>query len=521
MAPIPQVIVRTKDGVELFYLPSKGLRDGDGGTIPGARGGLRLIEGESCPFHVLHPDGDSVLISRPSVGLVRVDLARLRAETLEDVASILAAGLDATTEASLRAPLFGGSDVASACFSPRGAFVTTWERPVKPAEAGGAPPDNLRSRRSSDGAVVRSFFRRNAPERSRDGGQYDALQHTHDERLCGRLVTNELHVFDARDDDASPVVRVRCPGLTSFSFSSAESAAKRATSSSSSASYLGVSFVPESKGRPARVSLHRVTVTEKEDGSLSGSESVISSKSFYQTESVSVKWSPRGDSALVQTQTTVDTSGRSYYGSSTIFLFSESSDAAQQVDLPTASATSGIKDNNPVVHDVAWCPNPAAPPRFAVISGNMPAAATLHNGVSGDAVFSFGNAHRNVVDWAPRGRFLCLAGFGNLAGGMDFWDKNRLAKIVRPDGADGEVRAHCAVGHGWSPDDRAYLVSTTSPRMNVDNGVRVRGYDGRGPLGPDDVPWDDADHAPDRLLAVDYVPAARATYPDRDRKSVV
>ena len=29
------------------------------------------------------------------------------------------------------------------------------------------------------------------------------------------------------------------------------------------------------------------------------------------------------------------------------------------------------------------------------------------------------------------------------------------------------------VGYQWSPDSRTYMVSTTSPRMNVDNGVHL------------------------------------------------
>jgi translation initiation factor 2A len=40
-----------------------------------------------------------------------------------------------------------------------------------------------------------------------------------------------------------------------------------------------------------------------------------------------------------------------------------------------------------------------------------------------EPVFEFGEAHRNTISWSPHGRFLCMAGFGNLAGDMDFWDR--------------------------------------------------------------------------------------------------
>ncbi len=56
----------------------------------------------------------------------------------------------------------------------------------------------------------------------------------------------------------------------------------------------------------------------------------------------------------------------------------------------------------------------------------------------GEPVYEFGAAHRNTIAWAPHGRFLCLAGFGNLAGDMDFYDVIKQKKI-------GVASAHCTV----------------------------------------------------------------------------
>jgi translation initiation factor 2A len=33
-----------------------------------------------------------------------------------------------------------------------------------------------------------------------------------------------------------------------------------------------------------------------------------------------------------------------------------------------------------------------------------------------------GSGSYNTVVWSPHGRFVCLGGFGNLAGHMAFWD---------------------------------------------------------------------------------------------------
>ena len=84
----------------------------------------------------------------------------------------------------------------------------------------------------------------------------------------------------------------------------------------------------------------------------------------------------------------------------------------------------------------------------------------------GEPTFEFCSAHRNTISWSPHGRFLLLAGLGNLAGEMDFWDVNRK-KIM------GSTSSHCAVAFGWSPDSRWFMTATCAPRMNVDNDVKV------------------------------------------------
>jgi translation initiation factor 2A len=72
-----------------------------------------------------------------------------------------------------------------------------------------------------------------------------------------------------------------------------------------------------------------------------------------------------------------------------------------------------LPQEGPVL-DVEWMPNAEKPPCFVVIAGRMPAMASLHNGTDGKATFLFGNRHQNTIAWAPHGRFLTLAGFGNL-----------------------------------------------------------------------------------------------------------
>lgn len=51
----------------------------------------------------------------------------------------------------------------------------------------------------------------------------------------------------------------------------------------------------------------------------------------------------------------------------------------------------------------------------------MPAAIKMFNREN-EPVHDFGKKHRNTIVWGNLGRFLCLAGFGNLNGQMDMWD---------------------------------------------------------------------------------------------------
>jgi translation initiation factor 2A len=321
------------------------------------------------------------------------------------------------------------------CGSPKGTYLLSWER------LSSADPQlpNLKVWDAKTGAFLHGFVQKNLKRES-----WPYLQWSHDEKYAFLNVTNEIRVFQGDAFSATEVRfidKMRCTGLSTMSLPT------RATTDS----YLVVSFSPGSKDKPARASLHKYPTTSPPNAT---SYPAIVSKSLFQAEEVTVHWSPNGDAALIALQTSVDTSGESYYGSTTLHLMTEFSTDVVTVPLPNNST-------GPVL-DVAWMPNPTKPPCFAVISGRMPAMASLHNGITGEATFLFGNAHRNTICWAPHGRFVNIAGFGNLAGGMTFWDRNKLKAIPQYDPETGvplyrEVVASCTVGYGWSPDSRTFL----------------------------------------------------------------
>lgn len=84
-----------------------------------------------------------------------------------------------------------------------------------------------------------------------------------------------------------------------------------------------------------------------------------------------------------------------------------------------------------------------------------------------------------------------------------------------PENLQGTLRASNTTGYQWSPDSRLFACSTTAPRMNVDNGVRLFRYTGEEIV--DGLGWDRDQFKPDRLLEVAFVPppADAEPYPDR------
>ena len=65
---------------------------------------------------------------------------------------------------------------------------------------------------------------------------------------------------------------------------------------------------------------------------------------------------------------------------------------------------------------------------FVVIAGTIPPAAALYN-LEAEQIYAFGNAHRNVICWAPHGRFLALCGLAIWPGTWIFGIGTRRKKL--------------------------------------------------------------------------------------------
>lgn len=134
------------------------------------------------------------------------------------------------------------------------------------------------------------------------------------------------------------------------------------------------------------------------------------------------------------------------------------------------SSANTVSDKEGPIHDVSWSPRSNS---FAVVYGYMPAKTVIFN-AKAQPVHTFPLAPRNTVLFSPHGRFVLVAGFGNLAGQMDIYDLEKdFAKVCTIEASNASV---CE----WSPDGVHILTATTSPRLRVDNGIRI--WHAGGPL---------------------------------------
>ncbi|KAI9891623.1 MAG: hypothetical protein M1814_002557 [Vezdaea aestivalis] len=312
-------------------------------------------------------------------------------------------------------------------FSPNGTYIITWQRPSK--EEDGSATKNLKVWKVLEGSEI--AFQERLPlgkfvQKSQTGWN---LQYTSDERYCARTVTNEVQFYMSGDLN-TVWNKLRVEGVADFALSpgSTQSVAV---------------FVPERKSQPAAVKVFNIPQFSEP----------VSQKNFYKGDKVQLKWNDMGTSIIVLAQTEVDKTGKSYYGETNLYLLSASGGFDSRITL----------DKEGPIHDVSWSPNSK---EFGVVYGSMPAKTTIFNSRA-VALHNFPLGPRNTILFSPLGRFVLVAGFGNLAGQIDIYDlEKNYQKITTIESGNPSV---CE----WCPDGQYILTATTSPRLRVDNGVRI------------------------------------------------
>lgn len=201
-------------------------------------------------------------------------------------------------------------------------------------------------------------------------------------------------------------------------------------------------FVPEKGGKPAQVLIYN----------LPNFAQPVCSKTFFKAEKCQLQWNALGTALLALASTDHDTSNKSYYGETNLYLLGIAG-SYERIEL---------KREGPI-HDITWSPSAR---EFAVSYGYMPSETTFFD-ARGNSIHSLPIAPRNTILYSPHGRYVLVAGFGNLQGTVDVYDRqNKFAKLCSFEASNTSV---CE----WSPCGRFILTATTSPRLRVDNGLKI------------------------------------------------
>lgn len=328
-------------------------------------------------------------------------------------------------------------------FSPSGNFLSTWERPS--AQDG----SHLNSKvwylnRELNSPNVEPIYRYQAKTQNGWNLQFSKL-----DNYAVKQFGKELKILKL--DQTNPVFDFDHPFATLSPKQESESQAFGTFLISPAEHPTLCTFTPEKCGKPAHLTIWPILegqITKK-----------IVTKTFFKADSCQLQWNPLGNAVLCVAITDFDSSNQSYYGENTLYLLSfqgvNGSLGGNSVRVP-------LSKEGPI-HDFTWSPTSR---QFGVIYGYMPATITFFD-LRGNVVHTLAAQAKNTMLFSPSGRYILIAGFGNLQGAVDVLDRHDKFKTISHfDAANTSV---CR----WSPGGEFIMTATTSPRLRVDNGIKI------------------------------------------------
>uniref|UniRef100_A0A0N4ZWX7 Eukaryotic translation initiation factor 2A n=1 Tax=Parastrongyloides trichosuri TaxID=131310 RepID=A0A0N4ZWX7_PARTI len=323
------------------------------------------------------------------------------------------------------------SKTQSILFSPNDNIMVTWEPYVvygksKPGEER-KPNPNLRYWRVSDGQCLVVTV-----------AAKDTIwqpQWTADENYAIRFLGSEILVYENNSFERY-VWKKSFKKLGNFKISPGQTP-------------IIAMYHEDKTNEPARVEIRRI---DKDF-------SILSTRTLFKSDKVSLKWNSKGNALLCQVFIEVDKSNKNYYGEQHLYLLTLGGDNGIRVTL----------DKEGPIYAAQWNPNGI---EFAVCYGYMPSKVSMFN-LKGDITWSLPDGHRNEMYYNPFGNILVVCGFSNISSGlMEFWDTNKktlISKIERPD----------TTLFSWAPDGQHFLTATCAPRLRTNNGYIITHYTGK------------------------------------------
>lgn len=324
-------------------------------------------------------------------------------------------------------------DVFDLSFSPKGTYLCLWCKPVLLNKENGTWNKNLKIFNIKSKAIIAEWSAKH-----QNGWK---PQFTSEETLLSRGVNNrEIQFFEVVADSDSEI-NMNQPSFK-YKLEDAKGTFQNFQISPGKNPSVAV-FVPEKSGKPASVLIYN----------LPNFNQPVCFKNFFKAERCSLKWNSLGTALLALASTDHDTSNKSYYGETNLYLLGIAGSYNSRIDLTKEGP----------IHDITWSPTAR---EFAVSYGYMPSETTFFD-ARGNAIHSLPTASRNTILYSPHAKFVLVAGFGNLQGTVDVYDRqNKFSKVVSFEASNTSV---CE----WSPCGRYILTATTSPRLRVDNGLKV------------------------------------------------
>lgn len=321
------------------------------------------------------------------------------------------------------------ADVYDVFFLPQGLYVATWQRPVRLVLDDGNVEysKNVVITKVPSGEVVTQYT-----YKVQNGWR---PQFTADEQYVTRLFSNGVRFYDLSKpvDLGKPTVLLAEDGILNYKLLPGKNP-------------LVAVFIPEKSGKPASVKLYAVLAA--------GFRQPLCLRLFFKAEACLLTWNALGTAVLALALTDIDSSNKLYYGESALYLLGIAGAYNLRIQLDAEAGP---------IHDVRWSPLSR---EFGVIYGFMP-AHTLFFDARGNLIHLLPPNSRNTILFSPHARFVLVAGFGNLQGTVDIYDRTKKFAKVTLFEASNTLVCH------WSPDGRYILTATTSPRLRVDNGIKV------------------------------------------------
>lgn len=360
-------------------------------------------------------------------------------------------------------------DVFDIEFSPKGTYLCLWCKPVLLDKESGVWNKNVKIFNIANTKIIMEWSNKH-----QSGWK---PQFTADEKFFAKGTFNnkEIDFFDI--SNANVLEHVNQP---SFKYKTADIPYQSFKISPGLNPSIAV-FLPEKSGKPANVSIYN----------LPNFNQPVCSKNFFKAEKCQLTWNALGTALLALASTDHDTSNKSYYGETNLYLLGIAGSYNSRIDL---------KKDGPI-HDITWSPTAR---EFAVSYGYMPSETSFFD-ARGNLIYSLPTLPRNTILYSPNGKYVLVAGFGNLQGTVDIYDRqDKFKKVVSFEAANTSV---C----NWSPDGRYILTATTSPRLRVDNGLKIWHYTGKL------IYYKDYQE----LLAINWKPAPIEQFPNITKDEII